>query len=132
MLSKSDTTFVVPRLVVAFRYSLKGGDPAAPSDTATLLRLHPSHRFCLRQTMSDFGHPRLPWCDGRCVQDPGTHSPRHSDPRLLATPTSCRRVSACSPNWDRLWGFAWDRSFASLCAGHCSTCVAQNIRGMMI
>jgi len=22
---------------------LKGGDPAAPSDTATLLRLHPSH-----------------------------------------------------------------------------------------
>ncbi len=23
--------------------SLKGGDPAAPSDTATLLRLHPSH-----------------------------------------------------------------------------------------
>lgn len=23
--------------------ALKGGDPAAPSDTATLLRLHPSH-----------------------------------------------------------------------------------------
>ena len=31
------------------RLSLKGGDPAAPSDTATLLRLHPSHRYCLRQ-----------------------------------------------------------------------------------
>ena len=30
-------------------YSLKGGDPAAPSDTATLLRLHPSHQFYLRQ-----------------------------------------------------------------------------------
>ena len=29
--------------------TLKGGDPAAPSDTATLLRLHPSHRFYLRQ-----------------------------------------------------------------------------------
>ena len=29
--------------------SLKGGDPAAPSDTATLLRLHPSHQFYLRQ-----------------------------------------------------------------------------------
>ena len=27
----------------ALRFSLKGGDPAAPSDTATLLRLHPSH-----------------------------------------------------------------------------------------
>ena len=25
------------------RHFLKGGDPAAPSDTATLLRLHPSH-----------------------------------------------------------------------------------------
>ena len=28
--------------------SLKGGDPAAPSGTATLLRLHPSHWSCLR------------------------------------------------------------------------------------
>ena len=28
--------------------SLKGGDPAAPSGTATLLRLHPSHRHCRR------------------------------------------------------------------------------------
>ena len=27
----------------------KGGDPAAPSDTATLLRLHPSHEPCLRR-----------------------------------------------------------------------------------
>ena len=26
----------------------KGGDPAAPSDTATLLRLHPLHEFHLR------------------------------------------------------------------------------------
>ena len=26
--------------------ALKGGDPAAPSDTATLLRLHPSHEPC--------------------------------------------------------------------------------------
>ena len=25
-------------------YPLKGGDPAAPSDTATLLRLHPLHQ----------------------------------------------------------------------------------------
>ena len=27
----------------AFAIFQKGGDPAAPSDTATLLRLHPSH-----------------------------------------------------------------------------------------
>ena len=30
-------------------FSLKGGDPATRSRIATLLRLHPSHRFCLRQ-----------------------------------------------------------------------------------
>ena len=33
----------------ALNPSLKGGDPAAPSDTATLLRLNPSHWFYLRQ-----------------------------------------------------------------------------------
>ena len=40
------------------------------------------------------------WCDGRCVQGPGTYSPRHADPRLLAIPTSCRRVAGYSLNWD--------------------------------
>ena len=24
-----------------------------------------------------FRHPQLPWFDGRCVQGPGTYSPRH-------------------------------------------------------
>ena len=91
------------------RYSLKGGDPAAPSDTATLLRLHPSHRIHLRQLpplgwVTDFGHIQLPWCDGRCVQDPGTYSPRHSDPRLLAIPASCSRVADYNPNWDAVFG----------------------------
>ena len=28
-------------------FPLKGGDPAAPSDTATLLRLHPPHQLHL-------------------------------------------------------------------------------------
>jgi hypothetical protein len=32
-----------PNLSAIFQ---KGGDPAAPSDTATLLRLHPSHEPC--------------------------------------------------------------------------------------
>ena len=41
---------------------------------------------------------QLPWCDGRCVQDPGTYSPRHADARLLAIPTSCSRVADCNPN----------------------------------
>ncbi len=57
----------------------KGGVPAAPSGTATLLRLSPSHRFYLRALLAvaHFRHSRLPWLDGRCVQGPGTYSPRH-------------------------------------------------------
>ena len=78
-----------------------------------------------------FGCKRLGWCDGRCVQGPGTHSPRRADPRLLATPTSRGRVAAPGPNWGRLWGFAPPRGVAARCAGHCSTCAAQRIRGMM-
>ena len=45
-----------------------------------------------------FGCDRLSWCDGRCVQGPGTNSPPHADGRLLAIPASCRRVAACNPN----------------------------------
>ena len=57
----------------------KGGVPATPSGTATLLRLSPSHQFCPRTLLpvTYFRHPRLPWLDGRCVQGPGTYSPRH-------------------------------------------------------
>jgi hypothetical protein len=41
-------------------FVFKGGDPAPPSDRATLLRLHPSHRPYLRHLppcgrVSDFG-----------------------------------------------------------------------------
>ena len=52
--------------------------------------------------LPDFGCDPLSWCDGRCVQGPGTDSPRHADPRLLAIPASCRRVAACNPNCGRL------------------------------
>ena len=57
----------------------KGGVPAAPSGTATLLRLSPSHQFYPRALLAvaHFRHSRLPWLDGRCVQGPGTYSPRH-------------------------------------------------------
>src|SRR6187551_404354 len=87
----------------------KGGDPAAGSPTATLLRLHPSRRPCRRRCppcgwAHDFGHGQLPWCDGRCVQGPGTYSPRHADPRLLAIPTSWSRVADSNPDYDALSG----------------------------
>src|SRR3981081_1089206 len=51
-----------------------------------------------------FRYNRLPWCDGRCVQGPGTYSPRHADPRLLAIPTSWSRVADSNPDYDGLSG----------------------------
>ena len=54
--------------------------------------------------ITDFGQYQLPWCDGRCVQDPGTYSPRHADSRLLAIPASCSRVADYNPNWDVIFG----------------------------
>ena len=63
--------------------------------------INPTFDCCLlKGWLTGFGCYRLSWCDGRCVQGPGTYSPRHSDPRLLAIPTSCRRVAACNLNWD--------------------------------
>src|SRR5690606_38122717 len=32
----------------------------------------------LRGQVTDFGCPQRPWLDGRCVQGPGTYSPRRS------------------------------------------------------
>src|SRR5690625_3190718 len=59
----------------------------------------PTFGGCVHKgSLTDFGCCRLSWCDGRCVQGPGTYSPRHADPRLLAIPASCRRVAACNPN----------------------------------
>ena len=57
----------------------KGGVPATPSGTATLLRLSPNYRFRPRTLLSVtyFRRHRLSWLDGRCVQGPGTYSPRH-------------------------------------------------------
>ena len=57
----------------------KGGVPATPSGTATLLRLNTSYQFYPRPLLAvtDFRYPQLPWFDGRCVQGPGTYSPDH-------------------------------------------------------
>ncbi len=53
-----------------------------------------------------------------------------ADLRLLAIPTSCRRVAACNPNWGRLSRFAPPCGIASFCTGHCSTCAALGIKAM--
>ena len=56
----------------------KGVVPAAASGTATLLRLSPNYQFYPRALLAvtHFRYPRLSWLDGRCVQGPGTYSPR--------------------------------------------------------
>jgi hypothetical protein len=61
--------------------------------------INPTFGACsLAVSDSDFWLSQLPWCDGRCVQGPGTYSPWRSDPRLLAIPPSWRRIAASNPN----------------------------------
>ena len=54
-----------------------------------------------------------------------------ADQRLLAIPTSCRRVAAYNPNLERVYRLASLHRFASYCHAQCSTCVAQSVRGML-
>src|SRR5690606_14414120 len=55
-----------------------------------------------------------------------------ADIRLLAIPASRSRVADSDPNCDRFYRFAPIRIVAALCTGHCSTCVAQDVRAVMI
>jgi hypothetical protein len=57
---------------------MKGGDPAARSRTATLLRLSANHEIHRDLPKVDFWCLSLSALDGRCVQGPGTYSRRHS------------------------------------------------------
>ena len=55
-----------------------------------------------------------------------------ADARLLANPTSRSRVADSYPNWDTLSRFASLRSVAALCMCHCNTCVALDVRAVLI
>ena len=82
----------------------KGGDPAAGSPTATLLRLRPSHCARLRR----LGPLRVPaptlGAHSFHGVTGGVYKARErihrgvADPRLLAIPASCRRVADDNPN----------------------------------
>ena len=121
---------------------MKGGDPAAPSDTATLvhdftpINVPPFGGWLLKGYLTDFGCFKLSWCDGRGVQGLGTYSPRHALIRDYSE-FSLHAVRAdCDPG-PRLRTDLWDwlhlAVSAALCSVHCSgTCVAQVTRGMMI
>jgi hypothetical protein len=99
-----------PRSLACAYWSLqKGGDPAAGSPTATLLRLRPSHRARLRRLPPRrVGSPTSGAPDFHGVTG-GVYKARErihrgvADPRLLAIPTSCSRVTDCNPNLDRVF-----------------------------
>ena len=55
-----------------------------------------------------------------------------ADARLLANPTSWSRVADSSPNWEGLYGSASRRRVASRCTPHCNTCVAPDVRAVLI
>ena len=54
-----------------------------------------------------------------------------ADQRLLAIPTSCRRVAAYNPNLDQVLRLANFHKLATVCLDHCSTLVALSMRGML-
>ncbi len=55
-----------------------------------------------------------------------------ADMRLLANPASWSRVSDSNPNYDRFLRLASHCCVAALCAGHCNTCVAPDVRAVLI
>src|SRR5690606_24867102 len=87
----------------------KGGDPAAGSPTATLLRLRPSHRTRLRPLPPRRVGPRASGAPDFHGVTGGVYKARErihrgvADPRLLAIPASCSRVTDCNPNLDRVF-----------------------------
>ena len=96
-------------VLLAYWSLQKGGDPAAGSPTATLLRLRPSHRARLRRLPPRrVGSPTSGAPDFHGVTG-GVYKARErihrgvADPRLLAIPASCSRVTDCNPNLDQVF-----------------------------
>jgi hypothetical protein len=91
------------------RHLKKGGDPAAGSPTATLLRLRPSHRTRLRPLRPLRVRSRTSGAPGFHGVTGGVYKARErihrgvADPRLLAIPASCSRVTDCNPNLDQVF-----------------------------
>ena len=82
----------------------KGGDPAAPSGTATLLRLRPNRRSHLRRLPPLRVRPPASGVTDFHDVTGGVYKARErihrgvADPRLLATPASRSRVADYDPN----------------------------------
>ena len=55
-----------------------------------------------------------------------------ADARLLANPTSWSRVADSNPNYERFLRLASYHYVATLCTVHCNTCVALDVRAVLI
>ena len=55
-----------------------------------------------------------------------------ADARLLANPASRSRVADSDPNWEKVWRLAPRRRVAAFCPSHCNTCVAPDVRAVLI
>ena len=55
-----------------------------------------------------------------------------ADARLLANPASWSRVADSSPNWEGISGLDTGRPDTALCTTHCNTCVAPDVRAVLI
>src|SRR5438445_8144867 len=100
----------------------KGGDPAAGSPTATLLRLHPNHHPYLRHlpllrvSTVTSGTNGLHDVTGGVYKAWERIHGAVADAPLLAIPTSCRRVADDNLNSARVLGVCSIlRSFFPLC-----------------
>jgi|JI9StandDraft_2_1071091.scaffolds.fasta_scaffold19073_2 hypothetical protein len=88
-----------------YLFLCKGGIPAAPSGTATLLRLNPNYRFYLQQLLirpPSSGTPNFHGLTGGVYKVRERIHRAMADARLLAIPTSWSRVADSNPNWERL------------------------------
>ena len=55
-----------------------------------------------------------------------------ADARLLANPASRSRVADFDPTGERLLGLASCHQVAAFCTPHCNTCVAPDVRAVLI
>src|SRR4051812_12863783 len=101
--ASEQSKFEIRRSKILQRFSLKGGDPAAGSPTATLLRLHPSYRSLLgdlpplRVSSATSGAINFHGVTGGVYKARERIHPCHADQGLLAIPPSWSRVADSNP-----------------------------------
>ena len=92
--------------ILSYEYLQKGGDPSPASARDALLRLHPSHWPCLRPINGPTSIANSRGVTGGEYKTRERIQRPVADRRLLAIPTSCRRVAACNLNWGRFCGIS--------------------------